>query len=150
MTPSPRNDAERDPRPNSGARASETRPIVLLVEDDDDSAHLLQRLLGLDGYDVRRARSHAEALAEAERPFDVLVSDLVLPDGHGRELVRDLARRGPLRALACSGESGEEAARASREAGFDAHIVKPIDYRALRTAIERVLARQPRPREATA
>jgi CheY-like chemotaxis protein len=68
----------------------------------------------------------------ADGGFDVLLSDLQLPDGTGLELVQELAARGAVPAIAMSGYGTENDVRRSREAGFAKHLVKPV-------AIEHVL-----------
>jgi CheY-like chemotaxis protein len=60
--------------------------------------------------------------------FDVMVSDVGLPDGSGHELVRSLRSRGDrLPAIALSGHGMESDVQRSRAAGFDLHLVKPVD-----------------------
>ena len=113
---------------------------ILLVDDDPDSLELVARLLERRGLQVTVADSVACALARAEQGFDVLVSDLALPDGTGQDLARQLASKGPLRAIALSGYSGDEDVRASHDAGFRAHLVKPVDPGNLVRTIARVAA----------
>jgi PAS domain S-box-containing protein len=129
--------AERvDPEPEPQTH----RLRVLLVDDDLDSLELVARLLEHRGLQVMVADSVASALARAEQGFDVLVSDLALPDGTGHDLARQLASKGPLRAIALSGYSGDEDLRAGRDAGFRAHLVKPVDPSNLVRTIARVAA----------
>jgi PAS domain S-box-containing protein len=114
---------------------------VLLVEDHLDTGRTLERLLRLDGTHVRLAASVANALEAADaESFDVIVSDLGLPDGTGHELVRQLlTRQNPAPpAIALSGYGMEEDIRQSREAGFREHLVKPVGLSQLRDAIQRV------------
>jgi hypothetical protein len=113
---------------------------ILLVDDHRDTADSLAMLLRQRGYQVAVAHSVASALEQADVGFDVLVSDLGLPDGDGRELVEQLAARGPLRAIALSGYGGEDDVAASLAAGFEAHLVKPVEPSRLLRAIERVAA----------
>ena len=80
-------------------------------------------------------------LAAAEsRPFDVVVSDLGLPDGSGHDLMRRLRERRPVAGIAMSGYGTEDDIRRSREAGFAEHLVKPVDLAHLRAAILRTAA----------
>jgi two-component system CheB/CheR fusion protein len=113
---------------------------VLLVEDHADSAELMRELLELSGHRVLRAASLAEALRLAESDaFDLLLSDLGLPDGSGLELVRQLREAGKVRhAIALSGYGMEDDVRKSLEAGFEEHLVKPISPRDLEATIRRV------------
>jgi DNA-binding response OmpR family regulator len=78
-------------------------------------------------------------LAVAERPFDLLISDIELPDGSGLDLMRLLRGRG-MRALAMSGYGSEEDVRMRREAGFAEHLTKPVALDRLIAAIQRVSA----------
>ena len=112
------------------------RRKILVVDDNRDSAMSLSLLLELEGHDVRRAYDGIEALEIADdfRP-DVTLLDIGMPrlDGYGaaRELRRrDWAKRSLLVAL--TGWGQQEDKRLAREAGFDHHMVKPVDPDALR------------------
>jgi two-component system CheB/CheR fusion protein len=119
---------------------------LLLVEDHPDTSKTLARLLRLDGFDVRCAGTvaAAEALATSET-FDVIVSDLGLPDGSGHDLMRRLRAMSPLPGIAMSGYGMDEDIRQSQEAGFAEHFVKPVDVTQLRAAIRRLSNRQALP-----
>lgn len=121
------------------ARTPEKRTI-LLVEDHQDSAEFLARLLVNDGHEVRVAASVSAAKKLAEQSFDLLLTDITLPDGSGLDILQHLGRRRDIRAIAFSGFCSEEDVARSREAGFVAHFVKPIDFRKLRAAIEDAFA----------
>jgi CheY-like chemotaxis protein len=112
---------------------------ILLVEDHPDTARLLSRVLGSWGYEVRVAQSVASGLEAASPPFDLLISDLGLPDGTGHDLMRQLRARGPLKAIAVSGYGMEEDQQRSREAGFLAHLTKPVNLAELRSVLRRTL-----------
>jgi PAS domain S-box-containing protein len=115
-------------------------PRLLVVEDHRDTAEALTRLLRRMGHPVTTAHDIATALAIAERePFDVLVSDLGLPDGTGHELMRRLRQTRHVRGIAMSGYGMDDDLRRSREAGFSEHLVKPIDLARLQAAIRRVM-----------
>jgi CheY-like chemotaxis protein len=95
---------------------------------------------------VRTAASVAEALEVAQEfQFDVLVSDIGLPDGRGTELLDQLeAKRGEkLPAIAMSGFGMEDDLESSRAAGFSEHLTKPVEFAALQQAIARLIARLP-------
>jgi two-component system, chemotaxis family, CheB/CheR fusion protein len=110
---------------------------VLLAEDHEDSARLIGELLRGRGYEVTSVGSVAAGLAEAARSrFDVLISDLELPDGSGLDLMRKLSSNGAPRGIALSGRRTDEDLAASQRAGFHVHLVKPIDFDALLSAIE--------------
>jgi len=112
------------PGPSSGLR-------ILLVEDNADSRDALQLLLELDGHRVAVAGDGPEALARAtELEPDVALIDIGLPGLDGCEVARQL-RATPLgskmRLIAMTGYSQPEARARVIEAGFDSHLVKPID-----------------------
>lgn len=113
-----------------GGNGPTKRLRVLLVEDHGDSAIILSRLLKLRGYEVETAGDVASALEFAGRTrFDLLISDLGLPDRSGLDLIRELRAQGQkLPAIALSGYGQQEDVNRSREAGFDAHLVKPVDF----------------------
>ena len=75
------------------------------------------------------------ALKEAEAPFDLLLSDIELPDGDGLQLMREIKASEPIAGIAMSGFGAEEDLRQSREAGFFDHLTKPIDLSRLDNAI---------------
>ena len=127
------------PTPTPTRPPAEHLPMrVLLVEDDDVTGPVLAELLRHDGYEVTLAATVAEALSAPAEGLDCLVSDLDLPDGDGRDLMRQLA--GPLGVpgIALTGSSDPDDLRRSRAAGFAAHLIKPIDYPALTAALRRV------------
>jgi signal transduction histidine kinase len=126
-------------QPAAPAKLPERGVCILLVEDHTDTARAMTTLLNRRGYDVRRAANMAEALKEANnRKFDVLVSDIGLPDGSGLELMRQLLEKGPVKGIALSGFGMEEDVNRSRQAGFSEHLTKPIDFKQLEAAIARV------------
>jgi two-component system, chemotaxis family, CheB/CheR fusion protein len=127
-------------RPETPLEPSRNGLSILLVEDHADSALLMRELLELSGHEVVQAASLAEARAAAEgRVFDLLLSDLGLPDGSGLELVRALRESGSARhAIALSGYGMEDDVRRSREAGFEEHLVKPVNPRDLDETIRRI------------
>jgi CheY-like chemotaxis protein len=119
---------------------------LLLVEDHSDTLNTLERLLTRRGFVVRTAGSVAEALRVAnEYEFDVLVSDIGLPDGRGTELLDQLeAKRGErLPAIAMSGFGMEDDLESSRAAGFSEHLTKPVEFAALQQAIAGLVAQMP-------
>ena len=117
---------------------------LLLVEDHVDTSRVMQRLLSRCGYDVTAADGVSSALracAAAPQPFDIIVSDIGLPDGSGLDLIRQLRVQFPaVPSVAISGFGMDEDHRRSREAGFSAHLTKPIDLAALRATIDRLAA----------
>jgi CheY-like chemotaxis protein len=100
---------------------------ILLVEDHADTLVPLARLLLLHGYHVQTATTYSEALAAARQDrFDVLVSDLVLPDGCGLELLREICSRYQIRGIAVTGYAHDYRTEASLAAGYSKHLTKPI------------------------
>ena len=113
---------------------------ILVVEDEQATLRLMARLLRGLGYEVTAASTIASALEAAEAcDFDLIVSDIGLPDGSGLDLMRRVnACRGPVPAIALTGYGMEEDIRRSREAGFTAHLTKPIDFAKLEAMIRKV------------
>lgn len=135
--------AEQPAAPAGEASSAAPEPApprhILLVEDHVDTAEALTDLLRDRGYQVTMAGSIAQALelagSQGETPFDLVVSDLGLPDGNGLDLMRELSSRYGLSGIALSGYGMEEDVRKSYEAGFRKHLTKPVDLRALEEAI---------------
>jgi two-component system CheB/CheR fusion protein len=115
---------------------------ILVVEDHGDTADMIVEMLQLEGHHVQSARDVTTARELCTRStFDALVSDLGLPDGTGLDLMRSLRSRGHVMpAIALSGYGMERDIRRSRAAGFDAHIVKPVDVDRLLQTIHAVIA----------
>jgi two-component system, chemotaxis family, CheB/CheR fusion protein len=132
-------------RPATGqhepAEPEEPRPVkplrILLVEDHADTARFMRRLLTKDGHAVQWAGNVAAGLKlAAEQPFDLLLSDLGLPDGTGVDLMRALRREGSmLPGIVLSGYGQDEDVARSCQAGFAAHLVKPLSPEKLHDAI---------------
>jgi CheY-like chemotaxis protein len=76
--------------------------------------------------------------AAAKDKFDVVISDLGLPDGTGIELMSHLRERHGLRGIALSGYGMEKDTERTREAGFIAHLIKPVDFDQLRRLLEKL------------
>jgi PAS domain S-box-containing protein len=129
------------PIPLPRALASSGTLKILLVEDDGPTLKVMTRLLGKAPYVVTAANTFAKALeAAAVEDFDLIISDIGLPDGSGLELMRQIRDRYAARGIALSGYGMEEDIRKSREAGFLAHLTKPVDFQKLQVAIAEVLS----------
>ena len=117
-----------------------TRALRLLIaEDHADTARSLKIILTQEGFTVTTAGSIASALALAKtQTFDILVSDLGLPDGSGHELMTKIQDIQQLRGIAMSGYGMEEDVRQSLAAGFSEHLVKPVKIPRLIEAILQV------------
>ena len=109
---------------------------VLLVEDHEDTRDLLGRLLKSFGCEVAAAGSVGEAVALAGRQqFDLLLSDIGLPDGSGLDVMRQIGKHQKIRGIALSGFGQDDDLRRSREAGFEQHITKPVNLQTLREIV---------------
>jgi len=98
------------------APAANAQRWILLVEENQDNAAAIADLLQAHGYRVDVADSIAAALRIADRGFDILVSDIGLPDGTGRELARRLAGKRPVPPIALTGYGTDEDIRRTRRA----------------------------------
>jgi PAS domain S-box-containing protein len=117
---------------------------ILLVEDNKDTLRFLATVLRERGHDVVTADRVATARAavdEAKVPFDLLLSDIELPDGDGLYLMRELSASADMLGIAVSGFGADEDLRLSREAGFFDHLTKPVDLNRLEAAIDRATSR---------
>lgn len=112
---------------------------LLLVEDHLDSAELLAELLSNHGHSVHIATTVSGALELAHRqPFDVVVSDVGLPDASGYELMTKLREQFAMKGIAITGSSGSVEIERGREAGFSAQLTKPVSVHTLERALEDV------------
>ncbi|RIL01327.1 MAG: hypothetical protein DCC71_18125 [Proteobacteria bacterium] len=138
----PASATEADAPPRAAARGPQRS--ILVVDDNRDSAESMAMMLELGGHRVRTAHAGADALeaARAGRP-DLVILDLGMPQMDGYEVCRRL-RAEPwgraLRIVALTGWGNEEARRKTRDAGFDAHLVKPVDRAAVLATIGELLA----------
>jgi two-component system response regulator PilR (NtrC family) len=110
---------------------------VLFVEDHADTRGVLGALLNRCGCQTVTAKNSADALAHLEEMrFDVLISDLTLPDGDGLDLVTKVKAKHPIKAIALTGRASPEERDAGLAAGFDFYLTKPVDFHELREAIK--------------
>ncbi len=129
------------PHPRSAGRTSDLLQI-LLVDDHKDTVRILERLLVRLGYDVVTAENVHDALRlSATKKFDLLVSDIGLPDGNGIDLLRQIRERQQIDAIALSGFGMEDDLQRSRDAGFSDYLIKPIDLERLEAAIRQVASK---------
>lgn len=100
---------------------------ILIVEDHADTAYGLKMYFTNKGHAVQVALDTKTAREIASNnDFDIVLSDLALPDGSGWDLLRELRARGPVRAIAMSGHNEPEDIARSKEAGFLIHLAKPM------------------------
>jgi len=118
---------------------------ILLVEDHGDTAKIMSRLLRGAGHTVEHAADVATALKVAgAQSFDLLLSDMGLPDGSGLDIMRTLRSRGVnWPGIALSGYGMEQDIARSHEAGFAAHLTKPVNFHAVETAMRQVVTQPP-------
>ena len=117
---------------------------ILLVEDHADTLKALRRYLVSSGFAVITADTVRAAtnLLDAQ-PFDILVSDIDLPDGTGHDIMRQIKqRRLDIPGIALTGFGTEYDIQTSQQAGFAAHLTKPVDVRRLRDTILTLTAQQ--------
>jgi PAS domain S-box-containing protein len=119
-----------------------SKPLrILLVEDHRDTRHVLARLLTHFGHEVVTAENIRRALQIlGAEEIEVLLCDIGLPDGSGYEVVAQARRKRPIKAVAITGFGKDEDVRRSKEAGFDFHLVKPVDLHDLQTVLEQLAA----------
>jgi signal transduction histidine kinase len=114
---------------------------ILLVDDHEDTLEFMSRFLTLCGHEVAHASTYRAALSVArQQKFDLVISDLGLPDGNGYELMRALQALSPVKGIALSGYGMIADVEDSLTAGFSAHLTKPCDLSVLTATIERVLS----------
>lgn len=123
--------------PSSTESSSTAAQRVLLVDDNADAVESMEILLQAFGYEVATALHPELALAKLETfaPAAAVI-DIGLPGMDGYQLATEIRRRlagKPMRLIAFTGYGGPDDIARAREAGFDAHLVKPVD-------IDRLLA----------
>jgi PAS domain S-box-containing protein len=114
---------------------------ILIVEDHRDTRRTLSRLLIHFGHEVLAADNVHRALEIiGSGDIDVLLCDIGLPDGSGYEVIARARQKQPIQAIAITGFGTDKDLQRSKEAGFDFHLVKPIDLHELQTVLEQVQA----------
>jgi PAS domain S-box-containing protein len=122
--------------PPPAAASTNAKRRILLVEDDPDTRNILSRLLRLDGHEIVTAdRCESARESWSGQAFDLLITDIGLPDGNGWDMIRQLRSVRCVPAIALTGFGMEQDMRRSREEGFLVHLTKPIDFSKLRDAI---------------
>jgi PAS domain S-box-containing protein len=120
---------------------------ILVIEDNEDAAEMMQLALTLAGHEVHVAHTGEEGLAQARKlKPSVVLSDIRLPGISGYDVARELRREESFVAthlVAVTGFGQEGDRRAAREAGFEQHLTKPFDVAALERLIAGLLERRP-------
>ena len=134
----------RRPTIVSAMNAPVRDPRVLVVEDDEEIAQVLQRSLRLDGYEVRLAADGEAALdaAAAYRP-DLVILDLGLPRLDGMEVARRLRAADDVPILMLTARDALEARVEGLDAGADDYLVKPFERQELLARLRALLRRRP-------
>jgi CheY-like chemotaxis protein len=114
---------------------------ILVVEDHSDTLEALSRLLTRFGHEISVADRAQNALNMIEsKEFDVVLCDIALPDGSGYDLIAEAKRKRPIKAVALTGFAAHEDIERGREAGFDFHLTKPVDFHELRAVLGQIAA----------
>jgi hypothetical protein len=121
---------------NSGRRLR-----ILVVEDHCDTLQALSRLLSHFGHEISLADTAENALNTLKsKEFDVVLCDIALPDGNGYDVIAKAKRKRPVKAVALTGFSATEDIQRGKEAGFDFHLTKPVDFHELRSVLGQIAA----------
>jgi signal transduction histidine kinase/ActR/RegA family two-component response regulator len=113
---------------------------VLVVEDHEDTRRVLSRALRRRGFGVTVAEGVESACEQFENTHpDLVICDLGLPDGTGWDALRRLREFGPVKAIAMSGFGMDDDIKKSRDAGFAAHLTKPVNFPHLENVLAAVL-----------
>ena len=127
--------------PRSELPAAKKAVRILLVDDHEDTLEFMGRFLTLSGHQVVTAATYEKALTVGRQEnFDLVISDLGLPDGSGYELMRALQALSPVKGIALSGYGMKADVDRSLAAGFSVHLTKPCDLSVLNTTIEKVIS----------
>lgn len=114
---------------------------VFIVEDHPETARGLAMYLRANGHEVHVAldvRSARQLATEID--YDILLSDIGLPDGNGWDLLEELSARRPIKAIAMSGYNSDSDRARSKAAGFAEHLPKPLTPEELDQAFSRAMA----------
>jgi PAS domain S-box-containing protein len=129
--------------PAAPPRSDPSSLHVLVVEDHEDTARVLEKVLRQMGHEVEACSTVATACQKLqERQFDVILTDIGLPDGSGIDFIK--AARGICQtpAVALTGYGTAEDIDKCLQAGFEEHLTKPIDIDRLQKALSRILAKR--------
>ena len=120
---------------------SHRRLRILVVEDHSDTRQALSRLLSHFGHEISIADGAQNAMNLIDsKEFDVVLCDIALPDGSGYDVIAEAKRKRPVKAVALSGFAATEDIERGREAGFDFHLAKPVDFHELRSVLGQIAA----------
>jgi CheY-like chemotaxis protein len=112
---------------------------ILVVEDHSETLEALSGLLSHFGHEISVADGAQNAMNMIDsKEFDVVLCDIALPDGSGYDVIAEAKRKRPVKAVALSGFAATEDIERGREAGFDFHLAKPVDFHELRTVLGQI------------
>jgi len=114
---------------------------VLLVDDHYDTCIGMKRMLERHGYEITVAHTAEQAVEKVRTEgFDLLISDIGLPDRSGYDLMREVRLNNDLPGIALSGFGSEQDVNQAREAGFAEHLTKPVSFERLEKTIQNLLS----------
>jgi PAS domain S-box-containing protein len=126
--------------PESTPKVSRGRVRLLLVEDHVDTARALVRLMESRGYKIASVPNVETGLqAVAREPFDLILCDLGLPDGTGIDFIQTVRKSHQTPAIALTGFGMQQDVDRAEQAGFDAHLTKPVNLQKLEATIWKLL-----------
>ena len=118
-----------------------THRRVLLVDDHYDTCIGMKRMLERHGYEITVAHTAEQAVEKVcTKEFDLLISDIGLPDRSGYDLMREVRLNNDLPGIALSGFGSEQDVNQAREAGFAEHLTKPVSFERLEKTIQSLLS----------
>ncbi|PYJ17714.1 MAG: hypothetical protein DME94_02930 [Verrucomicrobia bacterium] len=118
-----------------------THRRVLLVDDHYDTCIGMKRMLERHGYEITVAHTAEQAVEKVRtEEFDLLISDIGLPDRSGYDLMREVRLNNDLPGIALSGFGSEQDVNQAREAGFAEHLTKPVSFERLEKTIQSLLS----------
>ena len=120
---------------------SSKRLRILVVEDHGDTLQALSNLLTHFGHEISVA-DDAESARKiiGSKEFDVVLADIALPDGSGYDLIVEAKQKRPITAVALTGFGAPDDIERGKEAGFDFHLTKPVDFHELRAVLGQIAA----------
>jgi len=133
--------AEDRPTDRKPATVVTNHRRVLVVDDHYDTCLSMKRMLERRGYQITVAHSAEQAVEKVRtEEFDLLISDIGLPDRSGYDLMREVRLNKRLPGIALSGFGSEQDVNEAREAGFAEHLTKPINFERLEKTIQSLLS----------
>jgi len=129
------------PAPQPTEQPNVCRPLnILLVEDHADTATVIRLILRKAGHQVDIGGTVQAGLDKlGEKPFDLLLSDLGLPDGTGLDLIRQVRQNSQIPAIALTGYGMDDDIARCRDAGFNRHLTKPVNFQQLMATIRELI-----------